>query len=230
MRRNLSASVASDPHRFSRAGWIAEILRTRVIDGTYAPGERIREAQLREEFGFSNGPIREALHRLVADGLAMRAPWQGVRAIAHSEAEIVQLFELRSALLEYAAERAAERSGPDDDASATALRKLLARKHAAARAGHPEPVSGATTDWVISVAGNPQIAAVWHATMLKSRIYIHRAMKRTAGALTAPIIEDLITAILAHKPAAARGAARALTRQMLAGAGIAPSPRTKGAK
>lgn len=224
----MSSPLRAGVDRFSRAEWIAEMLRERVIDGTYAPGERIREAQLREEFGFSNGPIREALQRLVADGLAQRAPWQGVRVIALSEAEIVQLFELRSALLEYAAERAAERAGPAAAASADALLKLLARKHAAARAGHPEPVSGATTDWVMSVAGNPQITAVWQATMLRSRIYIHRSMQRTAGKLTAPIIDRLIAAILDHEPQLARAAARELTQQMLAGAGIAVPPREDG--
>ena len=206
--------------RFSRAEWIARTLRDRIIDGTYAPGERLREAALREEFGFSNGPIREALQRLVADGLAHRAPWQGVRVISLAEEEIVELFELRSALLEYAAERAAERAGPDDAASAGALRKLLARKHAAARAGHPEPVSGATTGWVIGVARNRQIAAVWEATMLKSRIYVHRSMQRTAGVATGPIADRLIDAILAHKPRVAREAARGLNDQMLKGAGI----------
>lgn len=215
--------------RFSRAEWIAETLRERVIDGTYAPGERLREATLRSEFGFSNGPIREALQRLVADGLAHRAPWQGVRVISPTEDEIVELFELRSALLEYAAERAAERAGPDDVASATALRKLLARKHAAARAGHPEPVSGATTGWVIGVARNRQIAAVWEATMLKSRIYVHRSMQRTAGTATAPIVERLIDAILAHKPRVAREEARKLNDQMLVGAGI-PSLAKRSAR
>lgn len=216
----MSTPLRIEPDRFSRAEWIAQILRDRVIDGTYAPGERIREAQLREEFALSNGPIREALQRLVADGLASRAPWQGVRIVALSEQEIVELFELRSALLEYAAERAALRSGPEDRKSAQALRRLLARKHAAARAGHPEPVTGATTDWVMSVAGNSQITAVWQSTMLRSRIYIHRSMQRTAGAATGPIIERLIAAILAHAPERARAAAREVNDAMLAGAGI----------
>jgi hypothetical protein len=57
--------------------------------------------------------------------------------------------------------------------------------------------------------------------MLKSRIYVHRSMKRTAGAATAPIIERLITAILSHKPRVAREAARELNDAMLSGAGIA---------
>ena len=219
----LPAAASRGDHRFSRAGWLADILRERVIDGTYPSGQRIREATLQEEFGFSNGPIREALQRLVADGLAQRAPWQGVRVIALNERQIVDLFEFRSALLEYAAERAAERADATAVKSAAALRKTLAGKFAAARAGHLPPVTGATTDWVLQVAGNPEVTAAWQATMLKSRVYVYRAMKRTAGARTAPIIEELIRAILRRKPSAARKAARDLTRQMLADAGIDPA-------
>ncbi|MFO1310433.1 MAG: GntR family transcriptional regulator [Burkholderiales bacterium] len=223
----MSSPLRTPVERFSRAEWVAETLRERIIDGTYAPGERIREAQLQEEFALSNGPIREALQRIVADGLAERAPWQGVRVIALSEEEVVHLFGLRSALLEYAAECAARHSGPADAITAAALRKLLARKHAAARAGRPEPVTGATTDWVIAVAANPQIAAVWRTTMLRSRIYVHRSMRRTAGAETGPVIERLIAAILDREPQAARKAAREFNDKMLAGAGLSTGKKVK---
>ena len=225
-----AAVRSADDGRFSRAGWLAGILRERIIDGTYAPGERIREAALQEEFGFSNGPIREALQQLVAEGLAQRAPWQGVRVIELSEQEVIQLFELRSALLEYAAERAAERADAEARKSAAALRKMLASKFAAARAGHPPPVTGATTDWVLAVARNDQIGEVWRSTMLKSRIYVYRSMKQTAGTSTEPLIAALIDAIVARKPAAARKAARDLTLQMLADVGLEPNGRGEQAQ
>ena len=44
---------------------------------------------------------------MVADGLADRAPWQGVRIKSLSKPRIVELFQVRLALLEYAAELAA---------------------------------------------------------------------------------------------------------------------------
>jgi len=58
----------ADAGRFSRTEWLADILRERILNGTYAPGERIREIQLRNEFGFSNGPIREAYGELFRRG------------------------------------------------------------------------------------------------------------------------------------------------------------------
>src|SRR5947207_10848898 len=66
-------------HRFSRAQWLAEVLRQRIISGAYQPCEHLREAQLRQEFGFSNGPIREALQKMLLSWLAECAPWQDFR-------------------------------------------------------------------------------------------------------------------------------------------------------
>ncbi len=209
------AASALEPDRFSRVSWIAGILTERIIDGTYPVGERIREASLQEEFGCSNGPIREALQRLVADGLAVRSPWQGVRVIDLDERDITDLFELRGALLERAAALAARNSGPDTAVSADFLRKALASKFSEARAGRVPAVTGDTTDWVMTVAANPFITQVWRSTMLKSRIYVYRSMQKTAGAGTEPIINELIDSIVRGKPHAAKRAAAALTRQML---------------
>jgi DNA-binding GntR family transcriptional regulator len=221
-RTTVPRGALADPRRFSRASWLAGVLVDRIIDGSYAPGERIREAALQQEFGFSNGPIREALQTLVADGLARRAPWQGVRVIELDEEHIVDLFELRAALLEHAAELAAQKVQPADVESAGVLHTTIARKFAAARADSQPRVTGETTDWVLSVARNACIAEVWRTTLLKSRIFVYRSMRRTAGAGIEPIIHELIDAIARRKPAAARRAARALTRQMLADLGLRP--------
>lgn len=217
------AASAAGPGRFSRVQWIVGVLTERVIDGTYAPGERIREAVLQEEFGFSNGPIREALQRLVADGLAVRSPWQGVRVVELTEQDVIALFELRGALLERAAELAARTRRPETAASAERLRKTLAAKFSAARAGRVPMVTGDATDWVMEVAGNRHITEVWQKTMLKSRIYVYRSMKKTAGAAAEPILNALIDAIVLGKPLAARRAAAAHTRQMLVDLGLAPT-------
>jgi DNA-binding FadR family transcriptional regulator len=114
--------------QFSRAQWLAEILRERIISGAYQPGERIREAQLREEFGFSNGPIREALQKVVAAGLAESAPWQGVRVRLLDQTQILELFQVRLALLEYAAELAARNASAETQRDAA---RDLGQDHAA---------------------------------------------------------------------------------------------------
>jgi DNA-binding GntR family transcriptional regulator len=47
---------------------IAQALRYEILSGMLLPGERIIELQIANEFGISNGPLREALYRLESEG------------------------------------------------------------------------------------------------------------------------------------------------------------------
>src|ERR1700677_2448833 len=97
----------------SCAEWLFVILRDRVVSGELKPGQHIREVTIQHEFGVSNGPVREALQALVASGLAERPQRRGVRVVALSDEEIIQLFEVRLALFETAVLLAAKR-GPQE--------------------------------------------------------------------------------------------------------------------
>lgn len=52
----------------SKAEQCYQILRERIMDGTYAPGHRLVIDQLVREFGISSVPWRESLRRLEAEG------------------------------------------------------------------------------------------------------------------------------------------------------------------
>jgi DNA-binding GntR family transcriptional regulator len=212
---------ASAPTQFSRPYWLAKILRERIISGHYPPGQRVREVDLRQEFGFSNGPIREALHLIVADGLAERAPWQGVRVISLDERQILELFQVRLALLEYAAELAARRCTPDIVAQAKELKKTFERDFSKARrnAQHPS-FHGLLSKWLIDAAGNEKLKVVWEKTMLQTLIYVNAWLQRDDVVISEKLIARLIDAVTAQNVPAAREAARALTRQTLADLGI----------
>ena len=43
-------------------------LRDAIVDGTFAPGESLRDGELAEWLGVSRTPVREALLRLAAAG------------------------------------------------------------------------------------------------------------------------------------------------------------------
>src|SRR4051812_4582242 len=49
-------------------------LRDAIVDGTFAPGEQLRDAELAEWLGVSRTPIREALLRLAQGGLVVAKP------------------------------------------------------------------------------------------------------------------------------------------------------------
>jgi DNA-binding GntR family transcriptional regulator len=225
-RRIASTPVAQSPpddangHRFSRSAWLADILRQRIVTGQYQPGERIREAQLRTEFGFSNGPIREALQAIVADGLAERAPWHGVRIKVLSEKQIIELFQVRVALLEYAAERAAKARSPAMVESAGELKRGLDAGFASMKSEAHPSFQGHLSQWLLASAGNDALRAIWEKTMLQTLVYVNASLMKARGAKNRALIHQLIDQICAGKVAPARATAREMTRQTLADLGI----------
>ena len=82
-------------------------LQRMVRDGRLRPGQRLRELELAEELGVSRTPMREAIRRLVADGLADHQPNRGVVLRRLTRGELVQLADLRAQIESHAAAEAA---------------------------------------------------------------------------------------------------------------------------
>ena len=197
---------------FSRSEWLASIIQERIVKGVYKPGDRILENDLQQEFQLSNGPAREALQRLVANGILDRSPWRGVRVVELSKAEIVELFELRLALLEYAAELAALRATPEILAEAETVRANLHQALTKVKKGDLALMSAELIEWILRGANNKRMFQVWENALLLSRIYVYESMRLTA-ARTEPIQYQIIDAIVAKDVTAARKAMRELTLQ-----------------
>jgi len=104
-------------------------LRDRTVSFGFRPGERINEVELAASLGMSRAPVREALNRLIADGLVVMEPGRGFFCRKLSAKEIADLFAVR-ADLEVSAVRAA--CGHADAAALEALTKdwqdVLARQ------------------------------------------------------------------------------------------------------
>jgi DNA-binding GntR family transcriptional regulator len=77
---------------------IAARLATRILDGSYAPGERVREEGIAAEFTVSRGPVREALRLLEKDGLITLLPRRGATVTDLSADEVNEIFEIRAML------------------------------------------------------------------------------------------------------------------------------------
>ncbi len=65
--------------RKSLAELAHEESREKILFGYFKPGDWLRQADLSQPLAVSHTPVREALDRLVADGLAERVPHKGVR-------------------------------------------------------------------------------------------------------------------------------------------------------
>lgn len=88
-------------------------LREDILDGDLAPGAVLAEVEQATRLGVSRTPLREALGRLVADGLVASQAGRGLVVTDVSIDTIHELFELRRALDETAARLAAKRRDPD---------------------------------------------------------------------------------------------------------------------
>ena len=100
-------------------------LRHQLLLGAWAPGTRLREADLARAFEVSRTPVREAFGRLEQEGLLEAHPNQGMRVRRPSVREALDAYALRADLEGTAARLAAER------ADAVARRDLYARLDAA---------------------------------------------------------------------------------------------------
>ncbi|MBN1317004.1 MAG: GntR family transcriptional regulator [Anaerolineales bacterium] len=86
------------PDHLPLADAVFESLCSAVIDGRLEPGKWLRQEALAQELGVSQMPIREALKRLVAEGLAERIPYKGVRVVEYSPEDIVDICTNRLVL------------------------------------------------------------------------------------------------------------------------------------
>lgn len=88
-------------------------LRKAIVEGYFAPGERLIQDKLAEQLGVSRSPVREAIRRLESEGLVEVAPVRGVTVINMPLDEAVGLYDLREVLEGLAARLAARNISPN---------------------------------------------------------------------------------------------------------------------
>jgi len=69
-----------------------------IITGSIPPGAALVQEQIAEEFGVSRTPVRDALNRLVHEGLATLTPGAGYEATSLTRSEVEEVYEVRRAL------------------------------------------------------------------------------------------------------------------------------------
>ena len=111
-----------------------EQLRQAVRDGRVAPGQRLVEAELVEQFGVTRGSVRAALDELITEGLLERIPNRGARVRSVSAEQAIEILECRKALEGLIAAKAAERL---TEAGASRLRDCAAGLTATVDQGDP---------------------------------------------------------------------------------------------
>lgn len=111
---------------------VYERLRDHILLGGIALGERLDERALAERMNVSRTPIRDAIGKLVKEGLVEHRAYQGNFVRTFTVAEVNDLYELRSELEAMSARLAAERRTDDE---LRQLEELVTSGASAQRAG-----------------------------------------------------------------------------------------------
>src|SRR6266480_4848675 len=115
-----------------------------IVGGELPPGQHMVETDLARQLGVSRQPIREALHRMEAEGWVDLRPSQGAFVHVPTDSEVDELLDVR-ALLEAETARLAAAAGGQDPkspqvpqaraAQLARLREICREGEAAAEAG-----------------------------------------------------------------------------------------------
>lgn len=115
---------------------VAALLRRKILDGEFKPGERLREERLAAEFHVSRSPVREAIQLMISEGLAVPTVRRGAYVADFSPDMVLELVEVRAALEGLVARLAARNRSAD----------VLARLHDVMRRGIAGAESGSATE------------------------------------------------------------------------------------
>ena len=105
-----SKTVEDHVHLSQRA---YERLREMAMTYSFRPGERLNEGELARQLDVSRTPVREAMHRLVSEGLLVLVAGRGFHARPLEVKDVYDLYEARLALETAAVALAAERASPN---------------------------------------------------------------------------------------------------------------------
>ncbi|WP_372662896.1 GntR family transcriptional regulator [Amycolatopsis kentuckyensis] len=167
-------------------------VRGAIMRGDYAPGDALKPQDLAQEQGVSLAVVREALVRVVGDGLADRLPNRGFAVPAFSDRRWQELAEARRTVEPVVLRMSVERGDVGWEAAVRAAHHRLARTPAFV----PEDGEYYSEAWseahrvfhrtLLEGCGNPVLLEtfdrLWAASELARRWSAHRGPRRDHAA------------------------------------------------
>jgi len=145
----------------SLASDIARRLEEEILRGRVRPGARLDERELSERYNVSRTPVREALQRLSASGLAVARGRQGLQVAQMSVADLLDALSVVAELEALASVQAARRITP-------AQRAILLQAHEAC--GRAAESGNADVFYDANIEFHDAIAAASHNRVLQDEL------------------------------------------------------------
>src|SRR5882762_6384548 len=150
---------------------VYEALVELVVGGRLGPGEHLVETDLARQLGVSRQPVREALHRLEAEGWVDLRPNQGAFVHVPTDHEVDELLDVRELLEAQMARLAARAASP---AGIARLRAIWYEGQSAVASGETKQVVAANNEFhaaLARVAGNAVLADLARIVSRRVRWY-----------------------------------------------------------
>lgn len=135
-----------------------ENIRRAIIDGTLPPGTNLRDGDLAEQLGLSRAPVRQALLRLIEDGLVESKPQSYTRVAGFVPDDVRDALQLVRALHEFAVRVGVPRMGAAEVAAMRAANTRFADAVAAGDVAAAIAADDELHDVPVAAARNRAIA------------------------------------------------------------------------
>jgi DNA-binding GntR family transcriptional regulator len=156
--------------RQSTAAIIADRLRDAITRGSFPPGAQLGEVDLAARLGVSRGPLREAMQRLVQEGLLRGERHRGLFVVELGLADVHDVYAARLVVEQAAATMILERGMPEAVAALTDAQQALV---AAAGTGDPVRLADADQQFhttLVRMSGSPRLERMALTLLAESRM------------------------------------------------------------
>ncbi|GAA2416953.1 GntR family transcriptional regulator [Actinomadura vinacea] len=148
-------------------------LRTAILYGHLEPGEQLGEAELAGRLGISRGPLREAMQRLVQEGLLHSEPHRGLFVITLDQGDVEDVYLARLAI-----ERAACTLVMDRNRGEAVARLTEALEHLVEAARERDRVKMSDADQafhevLVSASGSPRLERMAQTLLVETRMCLN---------------------------------------------------------
>ncbi|MDL4774625.1 MULTISPECIES: GntR family transcriptional regulator [Thermomonosporaceae] len=152
---------------------VSDELRSAILYGSLEPGAQLGEAELAARLGISRGPLREAMQRLVQEGLLHSEPHRGLFVITLDEGDVEDVYRTRLAIERAACTLIMERNRGEAVVRLTRALKALVE---AARQRDPVAMSDADQEFhqvLVSSSGSARLERMALTLLVETRMCLN---------------------------------------------------------
>lgn len=157
--------------RRSTVELIAEELRQAIMAGSLEPGDQLGEADLAEHFAVSRGPLREAMQRLVSEGVLHAIANRGVFVNELTLDDVRDVYRTRSVIERGAVEITLRERRREELYADIGI--AVDRMRAAAKGGDGPAVSDADQAFheaLVECSGSPRLIRAMRTLLVETRM------------------------------------------------------------